>query len=178
MGDPDETLTANGWDPNANPARQTDEPPPVNPVIWKITRFVGFFMFPVLCILLIFSSVSHAKWVLAEKVDFADRAAHELLDDVGNRRWLISNGVIDSHIRIAAKVSGKDVILLSPFRLQEQKYLASVSKAIQNAPELTDNTKLRAKNLLEYNLHLFLEDFFTGDETINEKAVTIGIPDL
>lgn len=178
MGDPDETLTAKGWNPKSNPTRLTDDPPLVNPAIWKITRFAGFFMFPILCILLIFSSVSHAKWVLAEKVDFADRAARELLDDVGNRRWLISNGVIDSHIRIAAKVSGKDVVLLSPFRLQEQRYLAYVSKAIQNSPELTDNTKLRAQNLLEYNLHLFLEDFFIGDEKINEKAVTIGIPDL
>ncbi|MBQ7189381.1 MAG: DUF2723 domain-containing protein [Kiritimatiellae bacterium] len=178
MGDPDETLAANGWNPKAKEDADPEELPPSHPVIWKLTRLVGFFMFPLLCILLIFSAVSHAKWVLAEKVDFADRAARELLDDLGNRRWLISNGVIDSHIRIAAKVSGKDVILLSPFRLQEQKYLAYVSDAIQNAPELTENTKLRAKNLLEYNLHLFLEDFFIGDDKINEKAVTIGIPDL
>ncbi len=126
---------------------------------------------------------------------FADRCATEILDHMGTRTWLITDGVIvrrdpqlidgllDAHLRVAAKARGQDlhIICLKPRKDSEDKaYRKMITGLVTNKvltadADLIENLSFKLK---EQNLGEFLKTWFKSDPNIKEKVAIVGRPDF
>lgn len=154
---------------------EADEPPPV---VFAASRGTGLLLVPVLVGLIVISAVLNVRLYLADNGAFADRAADAVLDGLQGRTWVVSNGLIDHHLLIRAHERGAGLHLLCPYRAQEKNYRAQILRAVKADPDFTDNDKLRAESLIDFNLHVFIDDLFAKNEAIGNKAVCMGLPDI
>jgi len=147
-------------------------------VLFNAGRGVGLMAMPVLVVAVLAAGVLNGRWLAADNGAFADRAADEVLDGLGRREWVVANGIIDANLLIRAQERGQTVRLLCPYRAREAGYTDTVRRAFVSDTRFSENTRLRAESLMAYSFHLFIDDLFSADERIAEKAVSMGLPDL
>ncbi|MFA6631461.1 MAG: tetratricopeptide repeat protein, partial [Kiritimatiellia bacterium] len=161
-----------------------DEPPLPHPlarsttILFNAGRGVGLMAMPILVVAILVAGVLNVRWLVADNGAFADRAADEVLDGLGQRDWVVANGIIDANLLIRAQERGQTVRLLCPYRAREANYTDAVRRAFTADTRFTESTRLRAQSLMAYSFHLFIDDLFAADEAIAEKAVSMGLPDL
>lgn len=107
---------------------------------------------------------------------FADRCAVELMDRLGDRSWLVTDGLLDDHLRIVAASRGKTLDLVCLQRDMDDAYLRELA-ALVKAKGLK-----AARSDLELSAQLgvlpFLQDWFGGDPKVMETVAVFGVPDL
>jgi len=148
------------------------------PRVFAASRGIALLLMPVLLIMVVLGGVMNIRKCVNDDGDFADRAADVVLDGLGERSWILANGLLDPNILIRAHERGKTVRLLCPYRAREPRYKAWVLRAFQADPSFSENAKLRAQSLVNYNFYLFIDDLFASDEAIGAKAVCMGLPDV
>lgn len=146
--------------------------------IFKISRTAGLVLAPVLVGLILLAGLINGFRQQTDNGAFADRAANALLDTLNGRSWVVSNGLLDSHILVRAQERGLHVNLLCPYRAGERNYTASILREVQSDRSTSENAKLRAASLIGYNFHVFVEDLFSSDPNIGSKALCMGLPDI
>ena len=108
---------------------------------------------------------------------FADQVARRVVEDLGGRRWFVSDGTLDSHVKLVAEDAGKEVHVVALSRDLDEKYLA----------KLADIVRLEgiggAKNgELQLSLTLgvlpFLQDWFASDPEAAKGVAIWGAPDI
>ena len=164
--------TADNSDENGNPLGAT------TPTVIAASRGTGLLLMPVLVGAVVISAPLNGWRHLADEGAFADRAADAVLDGLQGRRWVVSNGMIDPNLLIRAHERGVAVRLICPYRAREQRYTARILQAFVSDPSFPEGAKLRAKSLIAYKFHLFIDDLFASDEAIGRKAVCMGLPDI
>lgn len=115
---------------------------------------------------------------------FADEIADMIVDEMGDRTWLVTDGVLDDHILIAAKRAGKDIHLVSLTREKDAGYIDSLASAVESAGlggtkcmELVDILR-RHRGLDKMRLVPFIQKWFSSDPDIAKKVAVFGAPDL
>ena len=106
---------------------------------------------------------------------FADRVAETVLDDLDTRDWLVTDGRLDDHLRLAAARRGRPLRLVNLTRDGDAAYLDRLEAAI--VAELPDGAVLR-RSLRDIGLIAFVQDWFAGDTNIAARAAVFGAPDL
>ncbi|MCL2104115.1 MAG: hypothetical protein FWH21_03540 [Kiritimatiellaeota bacterium] len=112
---------------------------------------------------------------------FADRCAKEILDRMGSRTWIVTDGSLslDPHLQIMAKERGMDLGLFSLHKSDSKYYLASLWKQIEEKQMFAEADSQKLKIVLEeLGVLWFLQDWFKADPEIGEKVVILGFPDL
>ena len=108
---------------------------------------------------------------------FADKVARKIVADLGDRRWLVTDGTLDSHLKLVAAEEGKDLNLISLVRDQDEKYLAALGDLIKR--EGVGGSK---NGTLQLSLSLgvlpFVQDWFASDPTAAKQVAIFGAPDL
>ncbi len=148
------------------------------PVVFAASRGTGLLIVPVLVGMILISGVLNYRLHHADEGAFVDRAADAVLKGLKGRTWVVANGLIDANLLIRAHEWGSEIHLLCPYRVQGQKYKEHVLRTVMADPTFTENAKLRAESLLNFNFHLFIDDLFATDEAIGGKAVCMGLPDI
>jgi predicted Zn-dependent protease len=148
------------------------------PVVFAACRVAGFVLGPLLAGLALVAGVRNGFLLRAERGGFADRAADAMLDGLGGRSWVVANGLFDPNLLIRARERGAEVNLLCPYRAAERFYVADVRRKVLDGPGFSDAVKARAKSMMDYNLHMFIDDLFAIEPEIGRKAVCMGLPDL
>lgn len=148
------------------------------PVVFATGRGTGLLLVPVLIGLIALSALLNARRFMDDSGAFADRAADAVLDGLHGRAWVVSNGLIDPNLLIRAHERGTPIHLLCPYRVQEKKYTDQTLRAVLADPGFTENDKLRAESLIDFNFLLFVDDLFAMDAGIGSKAVCMGLPDI
>lgn len=133
---------------------------------------------PVLVVSLAVAAVLHGVCLVKEDVRFADAAANELLDGLGEREWAVSNGLLDEHLLTLAKERKHPLHLFCAYRLNHKRYLARTLEAVKVSPLFSDSLKRKADALIATNFALFLEELADGDPNLDKTLVTIGVPDM
>jgi len=165
----------------ANPAEDDDGEQPADteqPRVFRASRMTGFLVVPLLLVLIAACGIANGLRLAADDGSFADRAADVVLDGLKGRTWVVANGLIDPHVQIRAAERGLNVHLLCPYRAAENAYPARVLQSVLGDTSFSPAAKLRARSLIAFNLHLFIDDFFGSDEAIGLKAVCMALPDI
>ena len=108
---------------------------------------------------------------------FADRVARRALDDLGERTWIVTDGLLDSHLKLVAAEAGKTLHVVSLARDRDDDYLARLGEVVaQEGLGGERNAELRAS--LTLGVLPFVQDWFASDPDIARKAAVWGAPDL
>ena len=110
---------------------------------------------------------------------FADRCAREILDRMGTRTWLVTDGTLDPHLLIMAKERGMDLGLFSLYKEDNKYYLSSLWKQIEAKQVFAEEDRQKMRTTLEQlGVISFLQDWFMTDKAIDTKVAVFNIPDL
>ncbi len=107
---------------------------------------------------------------------FADICANEILDRLGDRTWLVTDGMLDDHLRVAAKTRGKELHLVCLQRDMESSYMKELSALVKEKQLKAGNANLGLS--AELGVLPFLQDWLGGDPQITSKLAVFGVPDL
>ncbi len=108
---------------------------------------------------------------------FADKVARKIIDDLDGRRWLVTDGTIDSHLKIVAAEMDKDINLICLARDLDEAYLTELSEIVKR--EGIGGSKNGALQLsLSLGVLPFVQDWFSSDPSVIKDVAIFGAPDL
>ena len=107
---------------------------------------------------------------------FADICAKALVDRLGDRSWIVTDGLLDAHLRAVAAERGKELNLICLQRDMDDAYLKELA-AFVKAKGLTSSTADLSMSA-QLGVLPFIQDWFAGDPAITGKAAVFGVPDL
>ena len=114
---------------------------------------------------------------------FADRFAGEMLDRMGDRTWLITDGLLDAHLSVAAAARGRELHIISIKERKEKEdkvYRDTINDLVTNKVLTADADLIKdlSFKLTEQNLVEFLKTWFKSDPDITSKVAVAGWPDF
>jgi len=98
-----------------------------------------------------------------------NRFAAEMMRSAQGRTWLVTDGSVDSHLLIAAEDAGRRVRVINLHEGENPIYLRYVATLFESP---------RMRNLAQMGLLPMLEEWFTSDPDIADKAAVMNLPDL
>lgn len=108
---------------------------------------------------------------------FADQVARRVVEDLGDRRWFVSDGTLDSHVKLVADEAGKDVHVVAISRDLDEKYLARLADVVHD-----EGVGGSRNGELQLSLTLgvlpFLQDWFAADPDAAKSVAIWGAPDI
>ena len=72
----------------------------------------------------------------------------------------------------------KDLLLLAPYRVRDRHYTKWLCRKIEGDESFSEKERNWAVSLINYNLYMFINDFFVAREKITDEAVCMGLPDI
>ena len=108
---------------------------------------------------------------------FADQVARRVVDDLGDRRWFVSDGVLDSHVKLVADDAGKEVHVVALSRDLDENYLAKLADVVRlEGIGGAKNGELQLS--LTLGVLPFLQDWFASDPEAAKGVAIWGAPDI
>ena len=108
---------------------------------------------------------------------FADAVVRRALDDMGERTWLVTDGLIDDHFLLEAARRGSDVTLVSLARDTEKDYLERLGERVREKG--VGGSKNSQLNLsLSLGVLPFVQDWLGSDPTAPKSVAIWSAPDL
>ena len=108
---------------------------------------------------------------------FADKVARKIVADLGARRWLVTDGTLDDHLKLVAAETGKDLNLVCLAKDFDKDYLARLAKVVEQ--EGIGGSKNGALRLsLSLGVLPFVQDWFAADPSVTKNVAVFGAPDL
>ena len=147
-----------------------------------LTKQVGDWLgliltFPLIVIVLL-AAVVNIFECRSSRGDFADRCAKEILDRMGSRTWLVTDGTLDTHLEILAKSRGMELNLLCLQKDMSPFYLKSMARLIESKKVFAPSNMQRMKSTLDLGVLPFIQDWFATDKEIEKKVAVFGVPDF
>ncbi len=109
---------------------------------------------------------------------FADACARELLDHLQGRRWLVSDGLLDNHLRIEAARRKQDLVLLALHKNDNPIYIRQLKKLIDSDAEFAALDRVRLKNSAELGVITFIQDWIGMASNVAPRLAVMSAPDL
>ena len=134
---------------------------------------VGFGVFAAVLLL---SSLLNLITFSRSRGEFADVCAGEILDRLGGRTWLVTDGLLDDHLRILASTRGKELNLVCLHRDMDEAYLKEFGALIKEKKLSAGRSNLAMS--IQLGVLPFIQDWFMGDPDITSKAAIFGVPDF
>ncbi len=161
---------------------------PVLKVGKNAAPFVGY----ALAVLLLLAGVVNALSRDGDRGAFADACANEVLNRLGSRTWLITDGMsdanftdgmLDANLRVAAAARGQELNIICIKLRKEAEYKAYCSriadlieeKGVAAGPKTSRDL---AFILRELGMMEFLKMWFGNDPDVVKKVMTVGRPDF
>ena len=138
---------------------------------------VGMVSGVVLAFVIAFASIWNLFTFDGERGAFADEVAREAISELGGRKWIVTDGVLDDHILLVSAKDGADVNLIALHRDLDNKYLEHLAKVV--AEKKVGGSKNEELVLsLSLGVLPFVQDWFASDPMAGSEVATFGAPDL
>lgn len=140
--------------------------------------WMGLLLTYPMAALVLVAAVINAFECRGSRGAFADRCAKEILDRMGARTWLITDGTLDPHLQIMAKARGQELNLVCLQKDMSRPYLKRMAKLIETKKLFNPADLQRMKSTLDLGVLPFVQDWFAMDPAIEKKAAVFGVPDF
>lgn len=165
------------------PPEETASPDEANDPVFRERerKRKGSSVFAAITLAAIGAQIPFVPWRSFFDVDnrvcaFADIISRELVQTMGARTCLVSNGYLDNHLLIQA------------FLIKHPLKLVTIAPGSQNTRELftwvaetplfNDLNRVRLQNALSISTVRFIMEWFKSDPQVTERAVAFASPDL
>ena len=149
--------------------------------IGRVTRRVGTWMGRVLiwpfAVLVIVVAVVNAFEADGHRGRGADACAEEFLQRLGKRTWIVSDGLLDNHLEILARVHGQQVHLICLQRDTDKVYQRRLARIIEQEKMFSSNRE-HMLHTLDLGILPFLQDWMSNDPNVAQQLVISSVPDL
>ena len=151
--------------------------------VHKVGRQAAPFVGCGLAALILLAGLVNAFSRDGENGAFADACANELLDRMGTRTWLITDGLLDPHLRVAAAARGQELNIICIKALKEADYKAycrQIADLIEEKGVSAGEKKSGdlAFTLRELGMVEFLKMWFSSDPDITKEVAVFRLPDF
>lgn len=144
----------------------------------RIARVTSYALGGTLAFITLFAVIFNLFDFDRDRGAFADRVAEKALEDLGDRKWFITDGALDDHLLLAAERMGKDVQLVSLKRDLDTEYLKRLAERVE-AAGLGGAKNADLVLSLTLGVLPFVQDWFTADpEGAGRVAAIWGAADL
>jgi tetratricopeptide (TPR) repeat protein len=140
--------------------------------------WLGLFLAYPLVAIVLFAAIVNGFECRGSRGDFADRCAKEILDRMNGRTWFVTDGTLDPHLEIQAKMRGMELNLLCLQKDMSPFYLKTVSRLIESKKLFNAAEMQRMKSTLDLGVLPFIQDWFAMDKEIEKKVAVFGVPDF
>ena len=141
---------------------------------------VGRKMAPIVlgafALLLVLSAVVNAVSFSRDRGAFAEACANAILDRMGDRTWIVTDGMIDDQLRAAAAARGKELNLICLHRDMDDAYLKELGELVSEKGLKAGKADLSIS--IKLGVLSFLQDWFDGDPNAQDKVAIFGAPDI
>lgn len=140
-------------------------------------RLFAYVVGGLLAIVYVFTTLFNLFVFDSDRGAFADKMAAKALDDLGDRTWFVTDGVLDDHLRLVANAKGKEINLVSLSRDLDTEYLASLSKLVKEK-NIGGDRNAELSLSLSLGVLPFVQDWFAADPGAAKSVAIFGAPDL
>ncbi len=95
--------------------------------------------------------------------------ADAVVESMGDRTWLLSNGVLDANIYLAAAKQGKDIVILNPQLARIPAYLRYMASLMADE---------RLQGLAQLGLGPVLNEWLETDPDIEQRLAILAVPEI
>lgn len=141
-----------------------------------IGRRMAPFVAGALGLLLVLSAIVNVASFSRDRGAFAEACANAIIDRMGDRAWLVTDGMIDDQLRAAAAARGKELNLVCLHRDMDDAYLKELAELVQAKGVKAGNANLSIS--IRLGVLSFLQDWFAGDTNVQAKVAIFGAPDI
>ncbi len=140
-------------------------------------RAVGLSVVVVFAFVVIFSSFWNLFAFDRNRGAFADEIAKELLNDLGERTWFVSDGTLDDHLLVVAANARRELNLVSLARDLDPDYLIALGDVVRKKGiGGSKNSELSLS--LTLGVLPFVQDWFASDPSVAKEVAIFGAPDI
>ena len=151
---------------------------PLNSPRVRLGVWLGYALSACLLVGVASTSVINGFEASGRRGAFVDACARELLDHLEGRRWLVSDGLLDNHLRIEAARRGQPLILLALHKNDNPIYIRQVKKLVDQDPAFREADKVRLKNVLDLGIMAFIQDWVSETPELISQLAVMSAPDL
>lgn len=144
----------------------------------RMGTWLGYALTVPLMVVICAAAVINGFQASGRRGAFADECARSLLDSLGSRRWIISDGLLDAHLLLEAHRRDSDIRLIALQRNDNPVYIRQLRQMIDLEPEFAQLNRVRLKNAADLGVLAFVQDWLAADERIAGQVAVISAPDL
>jgi len=109
---------------------------------------------------------------------FADRFADKILDRLGTRRWMVTDGSFDAHLLVRARARRQPLFLIGLQKDTDKPYQEKLKRLVEQEGIFSAADLVRIRNTIDLGVLPFIQDWFATDPDIGDKVAVLGVPDL
>ncbi len=143
----------------------------------RVGTWLGRVLVWPLAILVVVAGLVNAYEADGRRGRGADACAQEILQRMGSRTWIVTDGLLDNHIAILARVRGQKVNLLCLQRDLDKVYQRRLARSVERENLFADS-RSRLLHTLDLGILPFLQDWMASDPEVSSKLVVFSVPDL
>jgi len=144
----------------------------------EVGDWLGLLLTYPLFAIVFFAAIVNVFECRGSRGAFADRCAKEILDRMGGRTWLVTDGMLDTHLQVMARERGVELNLLCLQKDMSPFYLKSMAQLIEAKKLFAPAEMQRMKSTLDLGVLPFIQDWFAMDPQIEKKVAVFGVPDF
>ncbi len=127
-------------------------------------------------LLAVLSAIVNAASFSRDRGAFAEACANAILDRMGDRAWLVTDGTLDDQLRAAAAARGKELNLVCLHRDMDDAYLKELAELVKARGLKAGSADLSIS--IRLGVLSFIQDWFAGDADVQSKVAIFGAPDI
>ncbi len=141
-------------------------------------RTTVYIFIPLLLLLALATPFRSFNRVDPRRCGFADAVAREMLSVMKDRSWLISNGYLDNHLLIQARIGNKPLVIV-PLGAQIGPWDRSrIKQQIVSSPLFEGLNRQRLLNAFSVSPVRFVMEWFQMDREAGNRAMVFATPDI
>ena len=138
----------------------------------KLGKMIG----GVFATILVFNALVNSFRCTGDPGAFADICAGEAIDKLEDRSWVVTDGLLDDHLRVVAASRKKNLNLVCLQRDMDEAYLKELAALVRGKKLSSAAADLSLS--VQLGVLPFLQDWFSGDTNVLKNVVIFGVPDL
>jgi len=147
-------------------------------IVRKTGAWLGVLVAYPFAAIVVVASLLNALECDSKRGMFADRCAGAILDRMGTRTWLVTDGTLDPHLQVMAQARDMELNLICLRRDNSSAYLKSLWDLMEERQLFAEEERQQMKTTLELGVVPFIQDWFASDEDISSKVAIFSVPDF